>query len=70
MQKYECWCYKCNENKMVNGISFALTRMIVCSKCGNKRCPRATDHRYSCTNSNEPGQPGSRYGIDFEEKKE
>lgn len=43
--------------------------MIVCPTCGNKRCPRATNHRYSCTNSNEPGQPGSIYGIDFEEKK-
>ena len=41
--------------------------MIVCPTCGNKRCPRATDHRFTCTNSNEPGQPGSRYGI--EEKK-
>jgi hypothetical protein len=25
------------------------------------RCPRATDHNLACTNSNEPGQPGSRY---------
>ena len=24
-------------------------------------CPRATDHRLDCTNSNDPGQPGSRY---------
>ena len=33
--------------------------MIVCEICGNKRCPHATDHRYGCTNSNEPGQHGS-----------
>lgn len=34
---------------------------IVCHSCGNKRCPRATDHNEDCTRSNEPGQPGSRY---------
>ena len=35
------------------------TRMIVCPECGNKRCPRATDHNLECTNSNDDGQPGS-----------
>ncbi len=35
--------------------------MILCTKCGNKRCPKATDCSYDCTDSNEPGQPGSRY---------
>lgn len=35
--------------------------MIVCRNCGNKRCPKATDHRSDCTGSNEPGQTGSRY---------
>ena len=34
---------------------------IVCSVCGNKRCPRATDCALPCTGSNEPGQPGSVY---------
>lgn len=34
---------------------------IVCDKCGNKRCPHATDHKLSCTGSNAPGQPGSAY---------
>jgi hypothetical protein len=36
--------------------------MVVCERCGNKRCPHATDHNLACTNSNEPGQPGSIYG--------
>lgn len=36
-------------------------RFIVCPLCGNKRCPKATDHELACTNSNEPGQPGSAY---------
>lgn len=33
--------------------------MIVCPDCGNKRCPKAANHTNACTNSNEPGQPGS-----------
>lgn len=37
------------------------SRMILCPLCGNKRCPRATDHENACTNSNAPGQPGSSY---------
>lgn len=28
----------------------------VCPQCGNKRCPKADDHRNACTGSNEPGQ--------------
>ena len=37
-------------------------RMILCPECGNKRCPRATFHENTCTNSNDPGQLGSVYG--------
>lgn len=40
-------------------------RFIVCSTCGNKRCPKSTDHNLDCTNSNEPDQPGSRYSDDW-----
>jgi len=36
--------------------------MIVCPNCGNKRCPRASDHNFICTESNEPGQIGSVWG--------
>jgi len=36
-------------------------RMILCPECGNKRCPKATDHKNACTGSNESGQPGSDY---------
>lgn len=35
--------------------------MILCRECGNKRCPKASDHDLSCTGSNEPGQSGSVY---------
>jgi len=37
--------------------------MILCPNCGNKRCPMATNHMHGCTNSNEPGQDGSIYGV-------
>jgi hypothetical protein len=48
----DCSCRKCNPHAWW---------MVVCSTCGNKRCPHATDHDLACTNSNEPGQPGSYY---------
>lgn len=34
--------------------------MFLCSKCGNKRCPKAQYHGFKCTNSNEPMQQGER----------
>jgi hypothetical protein len=40
---------------------FMSVKMFLCPDCGNKRCPKATDHRNDCTNSNEPGQKGSVY---------
>lgn len=48
-----CWCHKCNEGRLVNGIPFAMTQMIVCPICGNKRCPHASDHALACTASND-----------------
>jgi len=54
-----CSCYECgryplkvNQNPRSWGS---------CPTCGNKRCPRATDHRNECSGSNEVGQEGSRY---------
>lgn len=56
-------CHACLEgvNDPVTGFPVKASRMILCPKCGNKRCPKATDHRLECTDSNEPGQPGSCY---------
>lgn len=51
-----CGCETCRP------ITLSDMRMVLCSICGNKRCPHATDHRNVCGNSNEPGQPGSSYG--------
>lgn len=50
-----CWCETCRPVTMFD------SRMVLCPTCGNKRCPRANDHRHDCTGSNEPGQPGSAY---------
>ena len=53
--KNRCWCHTCRP------ITPDDMRMVLCPDCGNKRCPKATDHNLSCTNSNEPNQPGSIY---------
>ena len=52
-----CWCAPCRPVTMLE------SRMVLCPICGNKRCPRANDHRHDCTGSNEPGQPGSAYPV-------
>ena len=57
----KCWCHKCNEHNTINGLPFSMTQMILCPECGNKRCPKASDHQLDCTGSNEPNQPGSVY---------
>ena len=51
----DCWCRTCRP-VVLNDMRF-----VVCPDCGNKRCPRANDHRTACTGSNEPGQEGSAY---------
>lgn len=51
-------CWECESNRPPEERWFG---MIVCQVCGNKRCPKANDHTNECTNSNEPGQPGSAY---------
>jgi len=68
MKQYECWCYECLKDTKEDGWPITLSQMILCPDCGNKRCPKATDHNNACTNSNESGQPGSRYSIEFNPK--
>lgn len=61
-----CQCLRClreREERVENGWPVEVTRMVLCVKCGCKRCPHATDHNYACTDSNEPGQLGSAYGV-------
>lgn len=62
----KCYCFSCASKRPSEWMptwTQADDRMIVCEFCGNKRCPHATDHDLACTNSNEPGQPGSRYSA-------
>ena len=42
----------------LNLTAMLAVKMIVCPKCGNKRCPKAQWHEYRCTGSNEPRQVG------------
>lgn len=51
----KCWCRTCRP------ITLNDMRFVVCPECGNKRCPKANNHRNACTGSNEPGQEGSAY---------
>ena len=51
----KCWCRTCRP------VGITDMRFVVCPDCGNKRCPRANDHRNACSGSNEPGQVGSAY---------
>lgn len=50
--RLKCPCAACRPNQL---------GMIVCAECGNKRCPKATDHELACTRSNRPGQIGSSW---------
>lgn len=55
-----CSCHTCWP---ITADDPASTFMRLCPACGNKRCPKANDHRHACTGSNEPGQPGSAYQL-------
>jgi len=59
-QAKPCRCRRCLTER--GDLLTLAGTMILCPACGNKRCPRATDHRHACTGSNEPGQTGSWYG--------
>jgi len=55
-----CACGTCDEQRR-SALPFPLSLMgtlIVCSTCGNKRCPKATHHDRTCSGSNALGQEG------------
>jgi DNA-directed RNA polymerase subunit RPC12/RpoP len=58
-------CWKCVDEASMSSPwrieALVSMRYILCPVCGNKRCPKATDHELECTGSNESGQPGSVY---------
>lgn len=57
-QKNRCHCHKCRPIRCDDPTTMF---MRLCPECGNKRCPKASDHELACTNSNEPNQAGSIY---------
>lgn len=67
----KCWCANCHhtfadelrQRSDANDLRwFSITQhMYLCPDCGNKRCPKATNHVLACTGSNTPGQAGSAY---------
>lgn len=70
----ECGCRACDRDRelavqhehaagtrLASDYALNSFRFVVCDFCGNKRCPRASDHNNACTNSNEPGQSRSVY---------
>lgn len=57
-------CFNCEERDLREeyGDTWFFHRLfVVCRVCGNKRCPKATDHNLDCTGSNESGQKGSKF---------
>lgn len=52
----KCGCHRCIKER-----GQLAAHMVVCRECGNKRCPKASNHDLSCTGNNEPGQSGSVY---------
>jgi hypothetical protein len=59
--KLSSGCGNCHKCMNLNG-PWLPTKMLLCPFCGNKRCPKASNHELSCTESNEPGQPDSIHG--------
>lgn len=62
----ECICHHCIreldlKHPQMPQLPLSSAIMVLCPKCGNKRCPRASDHRLECSGSNDTGQAGSIY---------
>jgi Zn finger protein HypA/HybF involved in hydrogenase expression len=57
-RRNRCTCHKCYPIDFSDPYSVF---MRLCPECGNKRCPKASNHELACTNSNDPGQEGSIY---------
>ena len=55
---YRCWDERTKDADMLTRLS---RPMFLCPTCGNKRCPKASDHRLVCSGINATGQKGSIY---------
>ena len=61
MNVSSCRCKSCLRDLDISspcktGWPWGMQEMTVCAICGNKRCPKASDHDNLCTDSNELGQ--------------
>jgi len=56
----KCHCHTC---RPIDATDPESVYMRLCGLCGNKRCPKATDHNNECSGSNDAGQIGSIYGV-------
>ena len=63
----KCYCHTC---RPIDATDPGSVYMRLCLECGNKRCPKATDHNNECSGSNDAGQVGSIYGGRSREKTE
>ena len=59
----KCYCHTC---RPIDPKDPESVYMRLCPLCGNKRCPKATDHNNECSGSNDAGQIGSIYGVAIE----
>ena len=61
LDQQQCPCLRCIKQRDADhGLVFQ-TAMQLCPVCGNKRCPKGTNHDLDCSGSNNPGQDGSSY---------
>lgn len=54
-------CRSCQSEAMAASTALGILPniyFIACQKCGNKRCPKAENHAYKCTGSNDVNQTG------------
>lgn len=50
-------CESCRSSELAkNPDLWSRVIMICCSVCGNKRCPKAQNHKFKCSGSNDVGQ--------------
>jgi hypothetical protein len=54
-------CHRCATDTATTLQNLFFRPMILCPTCGNKRCPKANNHLFTCTGSNDTGQQGSAY---------
>ncbi len=65
-----CPCRDCQMARLGPSVYPTRREMILCPRCGNKRCPHATNHNHACTDSNDPGQEGSEYQFAWSQQAE